>query len=91
MGPAYLAAYNGQIFNMAGFGMRERGFNTIISGMIVSHYSAVASSTGMREGCLFRGGRDVCCCSWEVDHFVDYLNFHSLTSPLFLVPKYDKC
>lgn len=43
---------HGQIFNMAGFGMWERGFNTIISRMIVSHYSAVASSTGMREGCL---------------------------------------
>lgn len=34
---------------MVGFGMQERGFNTIISGMIVSYYSAVASHTG-REG-----------------------------------------
>ena len=41
---------HGQIFNMAGFGMWERGFNTIISGMIVSHYSAVESSMGRRVG-----------------------------------------
>ena len=50
---------HGQIFNMAGFGMRERGFNTIISGMIVSHYSAVESSTGMRVG-MFVERRDGC-------------------------------
>lgn len=42
---------HGKIFNIAGFGMRERGFNAIISRMMASHYSAVPSHTG-REGCL---------------------------------------
>lgn len=32
-----------QIFNMSGFGMWERGFNTIISGMLVFFYSAFMS------------------------------------------------
>lgn len=71
--------------------MRERDFNTIISGMIVSHYSAVASSTGMREECLLRGGRHVCCCSRHVRHFVDHHNSFSLTLPLFLEPKCEEC
>lgn len=80
---------HGQIFNMAGFGMRERGFNTIISRMIVSHYSAAASSTGMRGGCLLSGGRDVCCCSCDVVD-VDLLTILSLLLLLFVVTEYEE-
>lgn len=72
---------------MAGFGMRERGFNTIISGMIVSHYSAVVSRTGMRVGCLLRGRRDVCCCTCDVVHFVDCHHSPTCALLLFLVPE----
>ncbi len=78
---------HGQIFNMAGFGMRERGFNSIISGMIVSHYSAVTSSAGMREGCLLRGGMFVAAVVTWITLLI------IITHPLllFLVRKYEKC
>lgn len=79
MGPAYLAAYTRKSLIWPDLGMRERGFNTIISGMIVSHYSAVASSTRMMEGCLWRGGRDVSCRSYDAtNHLVDYRDSPSL-------------
>lgn len=51
LGACLPCGLRGQIFNIAGFGMRERGFNAIISRMMGSHYSAVPSHTG-REGCL---------------------------------------
>lgn len=72
---------------MAGFGLRERGFNIIISWIIVSHYSAAAFNTVMREGCLLRGGRDICCCSCDMDHSVDS---PSLILLLFLVSEITK-
>lgn len=51
VGACLPCSLHGKIFNIAGFVMWERGFNAIISWMMVSRYSAVPSHTG-REGCL---------------------------------------
>lgn len=51
LGPAYLAAYTGKSLILLDLGCGREAFNAIISGMMVSHSSAVPSHTG-REGCL---------------------------------------